>query len=323
MKKISWFLIGIAISILMLYIVFRRVNVSEVLKYIYTANKIYILVSLILGFFLLMLRSYRWKLLVKEYKNYNFSVFFTSTVLGLFFNNIFPLRIGDLIQGASLSKKTSLPKSFTISSVFMERFVDLFPPIIFIIIGSFFVVLPKQISIALSVIILLILILVLVLVLKFKNSVINFFQVLAVSKRKSFTKIVNLVEKFFYALSNLEDIKILSKVIPLTILLWVGYSMSMFFICLSLDVKLPSIWASFLIQAITSASVIIPSSPGYVGSWEFMGTLAVSIFKAAKSKAVAFSLLSHFLGVAPIIILGFIFLLKEISLLREINNNYK
>ncbi len=321
MKKMIWFIFGIVISILMLYIVFKNVNFNDVLKYICTANIFYLLISLFLGFLLLMLRSYRWKLLVKEYENYSFSNFFVSTVLGLFFNNVFPFRMGDFVQGLALSRKISLPKSFTVSSVFMERFLDLFPPIVFIIIGSFFVVLPKQFSVVLSILILLFLILGLMLMLKFKSLIIKFVKNLSDGKQGVLSKLANFIEKFFSALSNLSEIKILCKVIPLTILLWVGYSIGMFFICLALDIELPSVWASFLIQAITSASVIIPSSPGYVGTWEFMGSLAVSIFKVAKSKAVAFSLISHFLGIIPIVVLGVIFLLKELSLLEELKKD--
>jgi len=254
--------------------------------------------------------------MLNEYKSFKLQNFFESTVLGLFFNTVLPFRIGDIFQGYILSKKTLLPKSLTFSTVLLERFVDLFPPIIFILIGSFFIVLPKQISLGVTVIVLTILVLILVLILKYKNFIVSKLVVYS-EKIGIVKKIVGVLEKFFSAVENISNIYVLCKIIPLTLLLWVGYSSSMVLICRSLDIILPSLWAGFLIQAITALSVTVPSSPGYVGSWEFMGTLSLIIFKVDKTKAVSFAVLSHIIGMLPVVILGTIFLVKEISILQS------
>jgi uncharacterized protein (TIRG00374 family) len=300
----------------MLYLVFRKINFVEFINYVSSAKLEYLLLNLILGVILLLLRSYRWKTMLKEYKNFRLKNFFESTVLGLFFNTILPFRMGDLLQGYFLAKKTMLSKSLTFSTVLLERFVDLFPPIIFIIIGSFFVVLPKQISLGLSVIVLLILVSFFVLILKYKNFLLS--KLLRYSKKISFfKKLVNVLEKFFSAIENIGNINVLYKIILLTFILWTGYSISMLLVCFSLGIKLPSIWAGFLIQAVTALSVAIPSSPGYIGSWEFMGTLSLLIFKVNKTKAVSFAVISHIIGIIPIVGLGLIFVLKEISTLKS------
>jgi uncharacterized protein (TIRG00374 family) len=300
----------------MLYLVFRKINFVEFINYVSSAKLEYLLLNLILGVILLLLRSYRWKTMLKEYKNFRLKNFFESTVLGLFFNTILPFRMGDLLQGYFLAKKTMLSKSLTFSTVLLERFVDLFPPIIFIIIGSFFVVLPKQISLGLSVIVLLILVSFFVLILKYKDFLLS--KLLRYSKKINFfKKLVNVLEKFFSAIENIGNINVLYKIILLTFILWTGYSIGMLLVCSSLEIKLPSIWAGFLIQAVTALSVAIPSSPGYIGSWEFMGTLSLLIFKVNKTKAVSFAVISHIIGIIPVVGLGLIFVLKEISTLKS------
>lgn len=314
-KKWLGFILGIVISICLLYVVFKKVNFYDVLKYIYTAKVEYAVVSIIIGILMLILRSYRWRLLVKEYKSYKLSNFFESTITGLFFNTLLPFRLGDLIQGISLSQKTTLPKSLTVSSVFMERFVDLFPPVLILIIGSFFIILPKEVSLVLSSVVLLVLVLGMVFVLKFKDYILTKLRKIA-TRFNFFIKLTNVIEKFFSAISNFGNFKMLCKIILLTFLLWTGYSIGMYFICLSLGITLPSIWASYVVQAVTALSVAVPSSPGYVGSWEFMGTVALSIFKIEKTKAVSFAVFSHILGMLPIIVLGIIFVFKHISLME-------
>ncbi len=317
MNKFFRFIFGILISIVLLYLAFKKVDFNSILQNFYNVKISYLVISFLLGIFLLMLRSYRWRLFILEYKNFGLFKFFESTSIGLFFNNILPFRIGDFVQAYVISKKTSLPKSLTFSTVLMERFVDLFPPIIFIITGSFFIILPKQISILISSIILFGLIFALVIIIRLKVIILKILEKLG-SRYKFFLKFKNLFENFYLAIENFKNTKLLIKIILLTLLLWSGYSIGMVLICESLDIKLPSLWAGFLIQAITSLSVAIPSSPGYIGSWEFMGTLSLSVFKIEKSKALSFALLSHLLSMLPVVILGSIFVIKEIALVRTI-----
>ncbi|MEN3014181.1 MAG: lysylphosphatidylglycerol synthase transmembrane domain-containing protein [Endomicrobiia bacterium] len=313
---------GLIISFVLLYLVFKKISFTELLSYIKNVKIGYLIVALFIGFFLLLFRSYRWRLIIKEYKNFGIPIFFEATVLGLFFNTILPFRMGDLIQGYVLSKKTAIPKSLTFSSVLMERFVDLFPPVVFIIIGSFFIVLPGQVSLFLSSLLLFFLVFGFYFILKFKKIVITTVNKLS-TRIKLFQKINIFMKNFYIALENFKDKFLLGKVFSLTFLLWIGYSFNMWLICLSLDINLPSIMSSFLVQAITSLSVVIPSSPGYIGSWEFMGMLALSIFNIEKTKAVAFSLLSHIIGILSVVILGVIFVFKELNLLNYFKQEVK
>jgi len=321
MKKILNLILGILISCAMLYLVFRRIDFTEFVNHVMSAKLGYLLLNLFLGTMLLVLRSYRWKIMLKEYKGFELQNFFKSTVMGLFFNTVLPFRVGDIFQGYILAKKTLLPKSLTMSTVLLERFIDLFPPILFLIIGSFFVVLPKQISLRISVLVLVGLVLAFVLVLKYKNFLLS--RLIFYSEKVSILKkIVGVLEKFFSAIENISSISVLYKIILLTFLLWSGYSIGMVLICYSLNIDLPSVWAGFLIQAITALSVVIPSSPGYVGSWEFMGSLSLIIFKIDKTKAASFAVVSHFIGMLPIISLGLFFLLQETSLLKSFKKDY-
>lgn len=321
-KKGLNILVGILISIFLLYIVFRKIPLAQVVNYIISAQKIYVIAALVLGLLLLLLRSYRWKLMVEEYKNFGILNFFESTVLGLFFNTVLPFRVGDIIQGVMISKKTNIAKSTTLATVVMERFVDLFPPIIFIIIGSFFITLPKEISIVLSIVVLSTLVLCLIFLRKVGPYVINWVENLKFTSGV-IGKIVNFLKNFFLVVINMKMSTMLFKVMPLTLILWSGYSIGMFLICLALGIKLPSIFAGFLIQAITALSVTIPSSPGYVGTWEFMSIIALSIFKVDRTKSVSFGLLSHILGMIPVVVFGVVYVIKEANLIKNVTKENK
>jgi len=66
-----------------------------------------------------------------------------------------------------------------------------------------------------------------------------------------------------------------------------------FFYLRALNIELGFL-PSVLIQAIIAMSVVIPSSPGYVGTWEFFSVVALSIFGINKTHALSFALIFHF-----------------------------
>jgi uncharacterized membrane protein YbhN (UPF0104 family) len=55
----------------------------------------------------------------------------------------------------------------------------------------------------------------------------------------------------------------------------------------------------------------IPSSPGYIGVYQFLLVYIMSIFSVPKHEGFAVSILFHASWYIPYNILGFIFLLKE------------
>ena len=320
MKKWIKFFIGILVSGTAIYLIFKHIDLNEVYKNIKSANIFYLILSMVVGVLLLFLRSFRWRMLTKEYSDYGLMNFFSATNIGLTINNVLPFRAGDLAQAYSLSKKIGLPKSLTFSTVLMERFMDFFPPIIFIIIGSFFVILPKEVSLPLAGLVLFGLIFSMILLIKFKNMILNLLDKFSL-KHKTFLKAYNVIKNFYVGIENFKNIKLLIRIIPLTFLLWTGYSIAAYLCCLSLGITLPSVWASFLVQAIIVLSVLVPSSPGYIGTWEAMSIFALKIFKIKESTGFTFGLIFHVVGVIPIIIFGTYYLFKEFSIIKTVTKD--
>lgn len=321
MNKWIKFSFGILISIILLYIVFRNVDVKSILAVLKTAKYEYLIYAMGINVFMLWLRSYRWRMFVPKYKSSGVSKFFESTNVGLMFNVVLPFRAGDLVQAYLLSKKIGQPKALTFSTVLMERFIDFFPPVIFIIIGSFFIILPQEISIPMAVLVLLILVVGIIILIKLKSFILKKLEFYSRGDKRSalIEKIFGITKNFYSGIENFKDIKLLIKIIPLTLLLWTGYSITMWLYCRTLDIPLPSVWASFLIQSVTALSVVIPSSPGFIGTWEFMAILSLKIFSIEKTLSLTFALISHIFGMLPVVLIGAFYVLKEFTLIKSVS----
>lgn len=317
MKKWIKFGGGIVISALFLFLIFRGVDIKTVVDIIAQARLVYLFLSLFVSGLMLVVRSYRWKMLIKEYYGFSFSNFFESTNIGLGANNVLPFRMGDFVQAYLLSRKTGLSKSLTFSTVLMERFVDFFPPILIIIIGSFFIVLPKQISLPLSCSVLAGLIVGMNFLIKFKEKILGFVEAIC-DKNHKFDKFYKVIQNFYFGIDSFKDSSLVLKIFFMTLLLWSGYSISVYFCCLSLGIKLPSVWSSFLIQGITVLSVVIPSSPGYIGTWEAMGILALKVLGFNQTIGLAFGILSHLVAIVPVSMFGMYYLIKEFSIIKNV-----
>ncbi len=71
-----------------------------------------------------LLQGWRWKLLLAPVKRVRFAHTVEAIYVGLFANEVLPLRAGELIRCFLLSKSTKLPISVTLASALIERIFD-------------------------------------------------------------------------------------------------------------------------------------------------------------------------------------------------------
>lgn len=308
--KIMKVFLGFLISIFFVWLVFRNIHIKEVISIISQANIWWILLSVVIGLVGFSIRCYRWKIIGHtNYEKIPWLSFFKSTNMGLMLNVFVPLRGGDLYQAYSLSKKSNLPKSYVLSTVFLERLIDFCPPLLIIFVGSIFVVLPKEITLGRLLGVLSVIFISLVIVIKYKQFFSRVFDKFFSSSRSK--KVKEVVGNFLLGIELLKDKWVFIKVIPLTTLVWFLSGISTWIVIRSLSITVP-FWGGFLVMAITVLSVAIPSSPGFVGTWEFFAVMALSIFNVDKTQALGFALLYHFLAFLPVTFFGLIFFIESI-----------
>lgn len=308
--KILKVLFGILISVFFLWLVFRNIHIKKVWEVIIGANLLYIFVSIAIGLFAFAVRCYRWKIIGHEkYKDVPWISFFKSTNMGLMLNTFVPMRGGDLFQAYTLSRKENISKSYVFSTVVLERLIDIFPPVLIILISSVFIVLPKEITLMRLIVILAFLGISIAVAVRYGKHCIKIFDRFLAAHHSR--KVQNFVDNFLVGLNLLKDKSVLLKVIPLTLVSWTFSGLSSYVVLNAVNIRLP-FFAAFLVMAITIISVAIPSSPGYVGTWEFFCMLSLGIFGVEKTAALGFALLYHFLSLLPTTVFGLFYFIEDI-----------
>ena len=304
-------LIGFIISGLCIYWSFNNFQFEDFSKHIKSINYyLFIMASSIL-IFSVLIRSIRWLLFFKdeETKSLTLLKLFKNEMIGYFGNNIFPLRLGDLLRVSKMSKSTQMSQSYLLGTIVAERIIDIVSLFILLIVFLiFFWNNPMVYGLYKT----------LYGIIDFNNFIIYLFILafLFVSGyfllRKSDLFSWSLFKSAFL---NIKGCKKIFKIIFLSLLIWGIYLLNIIIISYSMPgIDNLSIIDSFLLLIFVTLSIIIlPSAPGTIGTFQasVIFVMTSSLFGYERSQAVSFSIILHAYSYITYSIVGGYFFLKS------------
>lgn len=142
-KKGLTFYLRFAISLLLIYYVFRKAGLSQLWTVIQQTNFLFLMLSIAIAPVLIFLSSWKWQILLQA-QNIRVPQYhlFGLYMVGYFFNTVLPTNVGgDIVRAYNLGR--SLNKQAEVfSSVFLERFTGL-TALIFMAVLAFFLTIKK------------------------------------------------------------------------------------------------------------------------------------------------------------------------------------
>lgn len=119
----SWrFWLGCSISLLCLWLALRNVSPGEVATSLSHANLGWILMAIILQLMAIIVRAWRWVVLLDQKKRIVDS--FWAQSIGYLFTNIFPLRLGEPARVVIMAARCGIPLMSVAASAVLERLLD-------------------------------------------------------------------------------------------------------------------------------------------------------------------------------------------------------
>lgn len=307
------FLFGMLVSLVFLYLAFRKVDYTELWQALKGANYWFIIPNVFLQIFSMWLRAIRWKYMVNPIKKLGLGRLFSSVMIGFMANNVLPARLGEFVRAYSLGTKENISKSASFATIVVERVFDGFS-ILFILWATLFLFpFPEWVKKGSNLFLLMNLgILFFLILLEVKtDSTLKFFQFfLKVLPHKLRMKAEEILLKFISGLKVFRDVSSLVWILAWSILIWVVTGISNYFIFLAFGLH-PPIQASFILLVIVCLGVMLPASPGFVGTFQFFSIVALSTFGYDKNVALPFSIVLHACQYFPVTLLGLYYLKKE------------
>lgn len=312
-------LIGILLSLLFLWLAFRKVDFSEVGFALGNANYLYFVLAFFLSGAGFLLRAYRWKIMLSPIKDIRFGKVFSALTIGFMANGILPMRLGEIVRAIALGYDEGISRSAALATIVVERVFDIFVLLFFFAVFLLIIPFPTTIkNIAL-------------IAFSIGVFVIGFF-ILLISRPKLIMKLFNFLPdklykriqstilSFIEGLMIIKNWKLLTMVTLLSISFWSYVAIINYTLFQVLQIELP-LYAAFIVMISVSLGVSLPSAPGFVGTFHYFAILGLSIFSISKNTALSFAILSHLIAFLPVVLIGF-FCLQRMGLsLRKVTQS--
>ena len=326
-KKQIYFLVGLTISIVLVWFLFRNIDIQLLWAALQQANYWWFVPTVLIIAFTMYQRAFRWNLMLAPIKAVPFSNLLAATCIGFMANNVLPLRMGEFVRAYSLAlQDKGLTKSASLATIFVERMVFDLVALLVIFGGvlTFSTSLKGHIDertifgIYISIIIALVGLLLMILLAVRPKSVgegLAKYLFFIPDNGKEFIK--GIIVRFARGLEFLRDWKAVLSITIQTLLIWILMGVSNYFVFAAFDFELP-LDAAFVLLVVVSISILLPSSPGFVGVYHVGVVWSLNVYGIAGERALSCAIVLHVVQYLVITIMGFYFLKKEHLSLKKL-----
>ena len=97
--------------------------------------------------------------------------------------------------------------------------------------------------------------------------------------------------------------RLVAEALGLSVLAWGAFAVAVWLVARSLGIELGFVDCVF-VTAVVNLGVAIPSSPGFVGTYQWLSVAALGVFDVSRDDALAFSFLLQASWYVPTTIVG-------------------
>ena len=292
-KAIS-FCVAALLAAVLLYYSMRGIEWRHVARIATNAAPGHLALVAGIGTTTLFLRACRWRILLNAEGAVSVSTAFWATAAGYFGNNFLPARAGELVRTLMISSRSALDKAYVLATALSERAADAVALVI--VTAAVLLSLPAQPGwlagavrpFAILGLIGAIGIAVLPLLGPVGRTVIE----RAPLPHALRLKLVAILEQGLRGLRAFHDARRLFEFLGLTVLIWSLDAVGTVIGGAALGFHIPLSVAFLLIAALGLGSAL-PSTPGYVGIYQFVAVTVLTPFGFSRTDAIAYILVAQ------------------------------
>lgn len=237
-------------------------------------------------------QGWRWKLLLKPIAPARYLRSVQAVFVGLFANEVLPLRSGELIRAYVMARWTAIPFSVSLSSAVVERLFDGVLLVLGFYVATLFVEAPSYLGDASLILALLVVVLsVLVGIVMFHKHHAH----AAVARSRWAEMLWHVVEalhsmgnsRWFLASAAVSVLYLGLQVIPI-------YALARAY-----DLDLP-LGAAAVVLVILRLGTVVPQAPSNIGGFQFFTVVALRLFGVDKDAATGFATVMFFVVTVPL-----------------------
>lgn len=311
----SWkFWLGLAISVLFLSLAVPGLDLGHFWQALRGANYWWIIPGVAVYCVTVLIRTWRWHSMLRHIKPIPTLRLFPVVVIGYMGNNVYPARAGEVLRSYVLRRNEGVAMSVSLATVVLERLFDGLVMLLFVFATLPFAPLPpsyRTLVVGFSVI--------------FLGALAVFFGLAA--RPTEFSRLYawgvdrmlpaplrprvhGLFDRFIVGLQSLRSPRELLTILLSTVLIWLGETTKYWFVmhAFPFEVSFPVL---MLMTAVVNLFTTLPSSPGYVGTFDVPGIAVLVSFGVPQALATGYTLVLHVALWLPITALGAFYMLRQ------------
>jgi uncharacterized protein (TIRG00374 family) len=311
----AWkWVVSIVLAAALLYYSLRGVEWARVWTTIAGAHWGYVLASGLVVCLTSTLRALRWRVLLNAEADLSVWTVFRATMAGYLGNNFLPARAGEVIRSLLISRRSKLSKTYVLTTALSERLMD----VIALVLAASIVLLgvnPKpawMASLSRSMAVIAGLGALTVTVVPHTGNWIERIIGWIPMPPGLRAKLIGLAQQVLLGMRAFHDWGRFAGFVLLTVIIWSCDACSVMIGGLALDLHIAFPIALLLLTCLGLGSAL-PSTPGYVGIYQFVAVSVLVPFGVTKDAALAYILISQALSYVVVVVLG----LPSFSLLKE------
>ncbi len=303
--------IGLLVSLVFMFLAFRKVDFRQMWESLETANYLYLIPTVATIFLSHLLRAFRWRYLLDPIRRLDMKSLFSSLLIGYAANVVTPAHLGEILRAYVLSRKRDLSMSATLATVVMERIIDVFSLLALMALALALYPFPDWVVRSGY--------------LLFAGTGALFFVLVILKKSKPFARFSvalthrllpkgpaqsmdRFLDRFLSGIVSLRHWHDYVTVTILSIVIWGCYGL-VFYFCLHVFGFIHTFqlawYVSLILLVITCVAVIVPSSPGYIGPYHYLCQITLAMFSVPAGPALSYAAVVHAVTFLPVLLVGF------------------
>jgi uncharacterized protein (TIRG00374 family) len=289
-------LVGMPVSMFFLYLAVRNLDFGEVVDTLRDADPARVAVAVPLIGVMYTLQALRWRRVARKEARLGTRRFLTYIVGGLACNNVIPGRIGDFLRAHWLARGGGIPHGRALATVVVDRASDLLALVGLLVLTAWVAPRPAwldRIDLVAA-----------------AGGLVIVALLLAArhhAKRRDpdreRSRFRRLVSDGLATMAHTVNRRDAPVVAGLSFLAWCTWSASAWLVASSLGISL-SLPEILFVAAVVNLGVALPSSPGFVGTYQWLCVEVLGLLAVGRADAFAFSVLFQAVWYVPTTLAG-------------------
>lgn len=311
MRRIILLLVGLIISAVSLYFALRGFDFGDVLGALSRVQLLPFALMIVPFILTFMTKVWRWHVMFyPDERRVSNNLLFGALMISYI---PLPFRLGEVARGAVTSRRSGLPAPRVFSTIVVEKVLDVLTLLLFLGISIPFITISQSLqgaAVTLAVGATLVALVLLALVLR-PSLAMGLARFVAAKLPSRFgQRIETGTAQVLQGFAPMSNPVVALKIVLWSLVTWGINVVTVYLMMRAFNIEV-SPMAAMLVVVVTNLSMAVPAAPGSIGTFEAAVVAVLGVLHIEQNTSQSFALLYHFIGLAPVAVLGIIAMIQQ------------